>query len=148
MVVEDLTDALADGIDELTRPIDAIKHQAKTVTVGISRSEEDLLQVALVREVLAAGAPGPALATGRCARWPRSTRRWTRSRLHPVPIEGDVEGGGEGAVPRCDRGGIGVMRRAASTTGPQPAGHQAGGAGAAEMDVTLVGRSDGRTVCS
>ena len=28
------------GIEELTRPVDAIKHQAKTVTVGISRSDE------------------------------------------------------------------------------------------------------------
>ena len=43
------------AIEELTRPIDAIKHQAKTVTVGISRSDETLLQVPLVREVLAAG---------------------------------------------------------------------------------------------
>ncbi|MDQ3107068.1 MAG: SIS domain-containing protein, partial [Actinomycetota bacterium] len=39
-LVDDLLDALNDAIDELTRPIDAIKHQAKTVTVGISRSEE------------------------------------------------------------------------------------------------------------
>ncbi|MEJ5210624.1 MAG: hypothetical protein WHV61_04230, partial [Burkholderiales bacterium] len=31
----------------------AIKHQAKTVTVGISRSDETLLQVPLVRELLA-----------------------------------------------------------------------------------------------
>ncbi len=30
---------LSKGIGELTRPIDAIKHQAKTVTVGISREE-------------------------------------------------------------------------------------------------------------
>jgi glutamine---fructose-6-phosphate transaminase (isomerizing) len=30
---------LSMGIDDLTRPIDAIKHQAKTVTVGISRLE-------------------------------------------------------------------------------------------------------------
>src|SRR5205085_1449753 len=39
-VVEDRTAALTKGIEELTRPIDAIKHQAKTVTVGISRSDE------------------------------------------------------------------------------------------------------------
>ena len=43
-VVEDLTAALTQAIEELTRPIDAIKHQAKTVTVGISRSDEELLQ--------------------------------------------------------------------------------------------------------
>ena len=34
----------------LTRPVDAIKHQAKTVTVGISRSDEGVSQVPLVRE--------------------------------------------------------------------------------------------------
>ena len=55
-VVEDLTAALTQGIEELTRPVDAIKHQAKTVTVGISRSDEGLLQVPLVAAVLDAGA--------------------------------------------------------------------------------------------
>ena len=55
-VVVDLNVALTKAIDELTRPIDAIKHQAKTVTVGISRSDEGLLSVRLVAEVLAAGA--------------------------------------------------------------------------------------------
>ncbi|MFO1053749.1 MAG: SIS domain-containing protein [Planctomycetota bacterium] len=61
-LIEDLTAALTRAIDELTRPIDAIKHQAKTVTVGISRSDEALLTELLVREVLAAGAPRDALA--------------------------------------------------------------------------------------
>src|SRR5207302_4925771 len=56
-VISDLTDALTDVIDELTRPVDAIKHQAKTETVGISRSEDALLTVPLVSELLAAGAP-------------------------------------------------------------------------------------------
>ena len=60
-VVEDLTAALTKAIEELTRPIDAIKHQAKTVTVGISRSDETLLQVPLVQEVLAAGTPRDSL---------------------------------------------------------------------------------------
>ena len=44
VVVDDLTAALTGGIEELTRPVDAIKHQAKTVTVGISRTDETLLQ--------------------------------------------------------------------------------------------------------
>jgi glucosamine--fructose-6-phosphate aminotransferase (isomerizing) len=55
-LLDDLVAALTRGIDELTRPIDAIKHQAKTVTVGISRSEEGLLDRALVRSVIDAGA--------------------------------------------------------------------------------------------
>ncbi len=37
-LLEDLVVALTDAIDQLTRPIDAIRHQAKTVTVGISRA--------------------------------------------------------------------------------------------------------------
>jgi glucosamine--fructose-6-phosphate aminotransferase (isomerizing) len=61
-LISDLTDAVTDAIDELTRPIDAIKHQAKTVTVGISRSEDALLTVPLVAETLAAGAPRDRLS--------------------------------------------------------------------------------------
>lgn len=57
VLIDDLTSALSSAIEELTRPIDAIKHQAKTVTVGISRSDETLLTVPLVQELLAAGAP-------------------------------------------------------------------------------------------
>ena len=57
VVLEDLAQALAFAIDELTRPIDAIKHQAKTVTVGISRADETLLQSLLVKAVLEAGTP-------------------------------------------------------------------------------------------
>ena len=48
--------ALTRAIEELTRPIDAIKHQAKTVTVGISRSDEGVIDRPLVRAVLDAGA--------------------------------------------------------------------------------------------
>jgi glucosamine--fructose-6-phosphate aminotransferase (isomerizing) len=55
-VVDDLTAALTRAIEELTRPIDAIKHQAKTVTVGISRSDEGVLDRQLVQELLHAGA--------------------------------------------------------------------------------------------
>lgn len=62
VVVDDLATALTDAIDELTRTIDTIKHQAKTVTVGISRADEELLQVPLVRGVLAAGAARDALS--------------------------------------------------------------------------------------
>jgi len=53
--------ALAEGIEALTRPIDAIRHQAKTVTVGITRTDEALAASPLVVEVLAAGASREAL---------------------------------------------------------------------------------------
>ncbi|MEQ1632288.1 MAG: SIS domain-containing protein [Planctomycetota bacterium] len=56
VVVDALTEELTAAIDQLTRPVDAIKHQAKTVTVGISRSDETLLTVPLVRATIAAGA--------------------------------------------------------------------------------------------
>jgi glucosamine--fructose-6-phosphate aminotransferase (isomerizing) len=56
VVVEDLAAALTRAIDELTRPVDAIRHQAKTVTVGISRSEEELFRAPLVAAALSAGA--------------------------------------------------------------------------------------------
>lgn len=57
LVIENLAEALTRAIEELTRPVDAIKHQAKTVTVGISRSDEDLVTVPLVKSLLEAGAP-------------------------------------------------------------------------------------------
>src|SRR5690606_14691312 len=57
VVLEDLNAGLTAAIEELTRPVDAIKHQAKTVTVGISRSDESLMQVPLVAAVLEAGSP-------------------------------------------------------------------------------------------
>jgi glucosamine--fructose-6-phosphate aminotransferase (isomerizing) len=106
VIVEDLTSALTRAIEELTRPIDAIKHQAKTVTVGISRTDETLLQVPLVREVMAAGAPrdgltyqalrtladlDPAIA---------EVTGWTRYR-----IEGRPESG-EARIVALDRGGV------------------------------------------
>jgi glutamine---fructose-6-phosphate transaminase (isomerizing) len=56
VLIDDLTAALTRAIEELTRPVDAIKHQAKTVTVGISRSDEGVLDRALVQEALTAGA--------------------------------------------------------------------------------------------
>lgn len=61
-VIKDLTVELSKAIDELSRPIDAIRHQAKTVTVGISRSDEAFLDVPLVEAVLQAGTPKDQLS--------------------------------------------------------------------------------------
>ena len=80
-VVEDLTAALTQAINELTRTIDTIKHQAKTVTVGISRSDEELLRVELVKLVLAAG------RGARCAQLPvaaHTRRARSRGRRGPT----------------------------------------------------------------
>ena len=57
LIEEVVTAGRGRDIEELTRPIDAIKHQAKTVTVGISRSDEGILHRALVQAVLERG-PG------------------------------------------------------------------------------------------
>ena len=104
VVVEDLTAALTKAIEELTRPVDAIKHQAKTVTVGISRSDETLLHVPLVREVLATGTARDSL-TYRALRSlvaldgaVDSVIGWTR-----YSIEGDPAGPGDGARHRPRR---------------------------------------------
>ena len=57
-VLEDLNAALTIGIEELTRPIDAIKRQAKSpITVGISRSDEEIIQLNLVTNMLESGTP-------------------------------------------------------------------------------------------
>lgn len=61
--IENLLAQLVQGIDALRRPIDAIKHQAKTVTVGISREEGATRPAGpLVRELVAAGAREEAVA--------------------------------------------------------------------------------------
>ena len=144
-VVEDLIAALTQGIEELTRPVDAIKHQAKTVTVGISRSDEELLQVALAREVLACGASRDALSY-------RALR--TLVALDPAVeqvvgytryrIEGDVDT--DDAIVRViDRGGISLGMRSKTDEDPRLVGtkHRV----ATQREVTVArGRRDGRTV--
>jgi glucosamine--fructose-6-phosphate aminotransferase (isomerizing) len=56
VLIDELTSALTRAIDDLTRSVDTIRHQAKTVTVGISRSDQELFVVPLVTSVLSAGA--------------------------------------------------------------------------------------------
>ena len=56
-VLTDLAEVLGEAIEQLRRPIDAIRHQAKTVTVGTSRSEEALFSAPLVAAVLQTGVP-------------------------------------------------------------------------------------------
>ena len=57
LVLDRLAESLVQAIEQLTRPIDAIKHQAKTVTVGISRTDETLLETRLTKFVLDSGSP-------------------------------------------------------------------------------------------
>jgi glutamine---fructose-6-phosphate transaminase (isomerizing) len=144
-VVEDLTAALTKAIEELTRPVDAIKHQAKTVTVGISRSDETLLQVPLVREVLASGTPRDSL-TYRALRTlvaldaaVDSVVGWTRYRIEGDPTRGPA------TIHVVDRGGI--ARDIPSRTDANPVLRGTKHRVATEREVTVVlGRADQRTL--
>ncbi|MDQ6696879.1 MAG: SIS domain-containing protein [Actinomycetota bacterium] len=145
VLIEDLTVALTAAIEELTRPIDAIKHQAKTVTVGISRSDEGLLEIPLVRSVLDVGAARDRIAY-------RSLR--TLAGLDPAVaeivgytryrIDGRVEDGGA-TITVVDRGGIARDLPLRTERNPVLRGtkHRV----ATEREVTVaVGRSDGRSL--
>lgn len=145
VVIEDLTGGLTQAIEELTRPIDAIKHQAKTVTVGISRSDETLLHVPLVSEVLAAGTPRDRLSY--------ETLR-TIAELDPVvdevlgytryAVEGDVEDGTASAVV-VDQGGIARGLPSRTTRSPELRGTK--NRVATERRVLVAkGRSDDRPI--
>ena len=147
VVIDDFTDALNIAIDELTRPIDTIKHQAKTVTVGTSRADETLLGSTLVAAALDAGAPRDQLSYGAlralAALDPAvaEVTGWSRYR-----IEGDV---GSASSPEVtiwltDRGGTALGIESRTVANPQLRGskHRA----AYEREVTVARGSDGRTV--
>jgi glucosamine--fructose-6-phosphate aminotransferase (isomerizing) len=144
-VVDDLTSALNRAIDELTRPIDAIKHQAKTVTVGISRSDEGVLDRALVQAVLGAG-------TGRDVLSYRTLK--VLADLDPAVesvvgftryrIDGDPESR-EATIAVVDRGGL--SRELSSRVDRNPALVGTKRRVAVQREVLVArGRGDGRTV--
>jgi glucosamine--fructose-6-phosphate aminotransferase (isomerizing) len=54
--VQFVREQLTRAVDELSRSIDSVKHQAKTVTVGTSRGDADLLDNALTEALVEAGA--------------------------------------------------------------------------------------------
>jgi glucosamine--fructose-6-phosphate aminotransferase (isomerizing) len=143
-LVSDLLDALNAGVDELTRPVDAIKHQAKTVTVGISRSEDTLFGVPLVRATLSAGAAPDTLGyralrtLGALDEAVEEVLGYTRYR-----IEWAAPGGPTAGV--IDQGGIATKLPSRTATDPRLRGtkHRA----SEEREVTVArGASDGRTV--
>ncbi|HUE58818.1 MAG TPA: SIS domain-containing protein, partial [Acidimicrobiales bacterium] len=143
-LLSDLLDGLNAGIDELTRPVDAIKHQAKTVTVGISRSEEVLFGIPLVKATLAAGATADMLGyralrtLGALDEASEEVVGFTRYR-----IEWAAPGGPTVSV--VDQGGIAANLPSRTTRDPRLRGskHRS----AEEREVTVVrGASDGRTV--
>ncbi len=145
VVLEDLTASLTAAIEELTRPVDAIKHQAKTVTVGISRSDESLLEVPLVAAALAAGSPRDRLTY--------ATLR-SLGDLDPAVLEVTghtryrVEHGDDlerATVTVVDRGGVSTGLASRADRDPRLRGTKALVARERELMVA-VGRSDGRLV--
>ena len=143
-VVDDLTAALTRAIEELTRPVDAIKHQAKTVTVGISRNDEGVLDRALVQALLGTGASRDRLGY-------RTLK--VLADLDPAvdavvgytryAIEGDPAQGASIAI--IDRGGLSRDVPSRVDTNPQLRGTKRRVASEKEVLVAR-GRSDGRTV--
>jgi glucosamine--fructose-6-phosphate aminotransferase (isomerizing) len=143
-LLSDLLDALNAGIDELTRPVDAIKHQAKTVTVGISRSEEVLFGVPLVKATLRTGATADMLGyralrtLGALDEAIDEVTGYTRYRIDWPPT-------GTPTVTVVDQGGVAASLPSRTRNDPRLRGskHRA----AEEREVTVVrGASDGRTV--
>ena len=143
VVIEDLTFALGGAIDELTRPVDAIKHQAKTVTVGISRTDETLLEVPLVSEVLETGTPRDSLTYSTIRTLANldpavaSVAGWTR---YDIDL---TEGGG--TINVVDRGGVSATIPSRTDRSPGLRGTKQRVADEREVLVSK-GRSDGRTI--
>ena len=152
VVLDDLTAALNMGIEELTRPIDAIKHQAKTVTVGISRSDETLLEVPLVRSVLDAGAPRDELSYSALRTLAdldpaiAGVAGHTRYRIEGTPLPaGRGDERQDARIVVVDRGGI--SRQIPSRTDRAPSLRGTKHRVAIERKVLVAqGRSDGRNV--
>ncbi len=104
--LEDLRSALNPAIDDLTRHVDTIKHQAKTVTVGISRHDQTLGRMSLASALLEAGTPEEAIS---------SEDRCTMSALDPFVeqvlgyVRYQLWRGGDGPAPG-DAATIRVLR--------------------------------------
>ena len=123
---------LTAALDELARPIDTVKHQAKTVTVGTSRSDSDLYDNEIVQALREAGTDPadltfPVLAVIR-AHSPVVSRPTgvTRYQLRPGPDGAMLwvarkTGSAADLVSRADQGGplTGSKRRVAELRVPR-----------------------------
>jgi len=138
-LIDDLLAGLTRAIEELTRPIDAIKHQAKTVTVGISRSDEGVMDRPLVQAVLSAGAGRDVLSY--------KTLK-VLADLDPAVVEvtGFTRYGVDGESIRVvDRGGIATQLASRVERNPMLGGTKRSVVSQREI-LVAKGRSDGRTV--
>jgi glucosamine--fructose-6-phosphate aminotransferase (isomerizing) len=138
-LIDDFVSALTKAIEELTRPVDTIKHQAKTVTVGISRSDEGVIGRALVQAVIEAGAGRDVLSY-------RTLKILADLDPAVVAVHGYTRYGIDGdAVSIVDRGGI--SRDLQSRVDGNAVLRGTKRRVATEGDVLVgKGRSDGRTL--
>lgn len=138
-LLDDLVAALTRAIEELTRPVDTIKHQAKTVTVGISRSDEGIIDRALVQSVLDVGAGRDVLSY-------RTLKVLADLDPAVASVTGFTRYAIEGeSISIIDRGGISrdLPSRVERNGELRGTKHRV----ASEREVLVgVGRSDGRTV--
>jgi glucosamine--fructose-6-phosphate aminotransferase (isomerizing) len=144
VILDALAAGLTEGIDQLTRPIDAIKHQAKTVTVGISRTEEDFADIALVRATLDAGASRDRLGY-------RSLR--TLAALDPAvaavvgytryAVDGEITEG-QATITVLDKGGVAAGLPSQADLGTLLRGTK--NRAARQREVTAAVGRDGRTI--
>ncbi|MEZ5179338.1 MAG: hypothetical protein R2746_13950 [Acidimicrobiales bacterium] len=130
-VIEDFTAALTAAIEELTRPVDAIKHQAKTVTVGISRSTKACsTSASWPRRSMPARRD--RLSYKACGPWPGSTppsRRWWATPGTGSRATWRARGHHRGGRSRRHRPGPPTAHRAqpAAARHQAPGGHRARG---------------------
>lgn len=145
MFLDELVGLLTSIIDDLTRSIDAVKHQAKTVTVGISRSEDGLFGVPLVKKVMALGPRIEQLGY-------RALR--VLAALDPAVeevtgytrygVQGDPSSG-SATIHVLEQHGVAADLRSRTETDPTLRGTKRAALEKAEVEVT-VGRSDERPV--
>lgn len=138
-LIDDFVAALTKAIEELTRPVDTIKHQAKTVTVGISRSDEGIIDRALVQAVIEAGAGRDVLSY-------RTLKVLADLDPAVASVHGYTRYGLDGdSISVIDRGGI--ARELVSRVEPNSVVRGTKHRVASEGEVLVgKGRSDGRTL--
>ncbi|NND74715.1 MAG: SIS domain-containing protein [Ilumatobacter sp.] len=138
-LIDDLVADLTRAIEELTRPVDTIKHQAKTVTVGISRSDEGIIDRPLVQAVLEAGAGRDVLSY-------RTLKVLADLDPAVAAVHGYTRYGVDGStISVVDRGGISrdLVSRVEGNAELRGTKHRV----ASEREVLVaIGRSDGRTL--
>lgn len=143
-----LVEALTDAVRELERPVDAIRHQAKIVTVGTSRTAErpegpvfDALDEA---EVPLEALPDSSLAALRSLQPAlASVEGWARYRVEGLEADGSPGPGSRLFIER--RGGVSAVLPSRAVGGTLLRGTKRGVVGGRRHFIG-IGAKDGRTL--